>query len=341
MTQAITNHVRKKNDISVYFCGGTGADIAAIYKEQAAKLTQDDQTNVGNIIPYLVDTSISNLTNAHSDMQSFQLRKNGQAMDGGGKIMSDVFDTARLQAPDALNALTPGQFSIVVANMGGGSGSAISVALLSELLTQGKNVVVIAIAATESKTVLDNTTRTTMLYQSISEKLGKSVVIFPFNSDGAESFEATNKLVAMTILMLGTLMSNNNARLDTADLAHWINFDRPTKNEPALVGMYYTTGDLPLPDGVTPYTVATLTSSISQNARPGWKPEYQAHGILPAENSSIFPSTPVHFAVADGIVDKLHVHISNEAKALARAKAGRPQASRLSHADIDMDGMSV
>lgn len=332
---------RPKNEIVVYLCGGTGADIASVLLERLKGLNAPDVDNLGILRPVLVDTSASNLNESHTGIPFFHLKQDGREMDGGGKIMNTVFNVAKNSTADIVEATKPGRFTLVVGNMGGGSGSGISVALMRELAMQGKDAIMIGIAACESKTVLDNTNRSLNLLKGVSETYNRTVVLSPFTSEGTSSFRKVNTLVAQSILMLGVLLSNNNARCDTADLVNWMNFEKPLRTDPDLVGLYFHTGTEEIPQDVVPLTVATLTGSADEEAATGYDLTFQSHGIIPsATGSEIFTTTPAHFIVASGVVESIQNSVHERSSEMARSIKNRP-AKTAFVGKVDMDGMDV
>lgn len=332
---------RPRGKVSVIFCGGTGCDISLYLRCRLNAVVEADRDALADVSMAIVDTSRSNLTPEHSDMDLYVLKNStGGEMDGGGKIMNAAFRATKEQGEDIIRALKPAKNVLLVGNMGGGSGGAISSQLARKLLDKGHNVLMLAVASVESKTVQENTRRSMSLYQEVVTATQRSLVVAPFMAGKTNTFEQINEAVADFAFMQCILFSNKNARMDSADLHNWVNFEKALKIEPALIGLYMTVGDTPMPENVTPLTVATLTSTRNEDAAPGWMPAYQAHGILPVQNHTLGIATPTHFVIADGVVSSLYKTIDESVEALKRQATLVAPIARLASND-DMDGMSI
>lgn len=340
--------VRARATVPVYFCGGTGANIAVASSLLFETLHARDRSNMAQHVFNLVDTSRSNLTAQHKGMNFWHMQKDGVHMDGGGKVMKDVFSVAKHQAPDILKAMPPGNTNIVVCSLGGGSGNSLGIALAQELRRQGKEVLIMGIVNTESKSVLENVTRSMALLKDSVAKLQKTIVLAPFKCDSTKDYHQINQLVAQTVAMTLTLLSNQNARMDTADITQWLNFEHRMRCEPALVGLYYTVAQEPLPDQLVPLTVATLTNVDNEDASTGWATTYQTHGILPnppqegeLEASSVFSKTPAHFTICDGVLQQIFDLADGRTKEISRAVENRGRPAAFDSASVDLDGMEA
>ena len=339
---------RPRAKVPLYFCGGTGANIAAATHAFIGALSDRDRANMADQAFNLVDTSRSNLTASHKGMNFVHLQKNGVAMDGGGKVMKDVWDTAKQQAPDVLKAMPPEAVNIVIASLGGGSGNALAIALTQELRRQGKEVVLVGMIGTESKAVLENITRSMTLLKDSVVKLKKTIALMPFVNESTSEYKSTNLLVAQAICMLLTIFSNQNARMDSADIVQWLNFEQRAKCDPALVGMYHTVRQAPLEPGLVPLTLATLTDNEEQDASAGWVGAYQTHGILPnpttnehLEASGVFSATPAHMVICDGVVQSVFNRVHELAQQVARAEQNLGRRDAIDTSAVDLDGMSA
>lgn len=343
ITEKITGDItRPKGKVSIIFCGGTGCDISVYFRNKYREVPDAERVALADASMSIVDTSRSNLTPAHADMDFYALKDgHGGEMDGGGKVMNAAFNATKKQGEDIYAAFKPAKTVILVGNLGGGSGGAIASQLARLLLDKEHNVIVLGVASVETKTVQENTRRSMTLFQDVVDVTQRSLVLAPFMAGKTNTFEGINRAVAEFAFMLCSVFSNQNQRLDSADLHNWINFEKVMKLEPSLIGAYMTVGDSALPENITPLTVATLTATNDEDAAPGWMPDYQAHGILPVPVPSFNMVTPVHFVIADGVVSSLYTTIDESVEALKRASAQRAPLTRLRRVDADMDGMSM
>lgn len=333
----IANETRPKGDISVLFCGGTGCDIAAKFTQKLKQVSTEDQAALANIHAGIIDTSRSNLNENHAGLALYILKANGKEMDGGGKDMMGAYKGTKQQFEDIYLAMKPQKTTLLICNMGGGSGGAIASQMAQGLLERGHDVIVLGIVAVESRVVQENSTRTLALMQRASTDSNRTLVLSPFLAGKTNTFEGINTMISDYAFMLSVLYSNQNKRLDSSDLHNWVNYEKTLKMQPALMGSYITVGDSALPEEVTPFTVATLTTDEEQDAAPGWTPDYQAHGILPIKPNFAM-ATPVHFVVATGVVEQINNRINESVAALQREAAQRQVPKPLAAPAASMEG---
>lgn len=326
---------RKPGKLVVYLCGGTGVNIAEPLKNLLQSL--EDKKGMAEVDIVLIDTSTSNLTEANSKDKLYLF----SGIDGGGKDRAYVYPIVSPKAFEIIQKFPAGDMNIVVSSLAGGSGNAIAVALMRELLKQDYVAIAVGITATASKIEVENTIDSMASYEGLAKTLKKSVVLAPFHNTGnagGESFANVNGLVANLIVLLAVLSSRQNHGLDTQDLYNWINYDGVTDVAPRLMGLINTTGKNPILDGCVPLTVATLATN-GEDTTPGWSPDYQAVGFV-NNNCTAVVSSPAHFVIADGVVQHIYDHVNEQAKVLERNAQGRSMSKQLiGSADSAEDGV--
>lgn len=332
MTEKQTPQSFKRNIgvMKVYLCGGTGINVAAHIKKMLEE--QATITNIAKVEIVLVDTSDSNLSSVNNGDAVYLFKDK----DGGGKKRRAVYEFASPKAFEILEKFPAGDLNIVVSSLGGASGSVIAPCLMRELIKQKKLVMAVGITSTDSLIEIENTVASLASYELLSEKQDSAVVLAPFHNDNAANHGIVNDLVANLIMMLAVLGSRQNAGLDTADLTNWLHFDRVSNVGPRLMGLMHATSSTKINDDIHPVTVATL-AVVGSEVRPSWIPDYQAVGYMPNAHELI--QAPVHFVIADGVVQLVHNKIAVDAEALKRKAAGRTLSKRLTTSSSGDDDM--
>lgn len=316
VTQTLTQEAAASlplGKLSVYFCGGTGVNLAERFNTVSAKFSRK---NMAEITDYVIDTSNSNMqTHVPSNVYKYKDK------DGFGKARAEDPAAVKKKVPEILASFAPEEFNIVVFGMSGGSGSVIGPFLAREILAQGKNVILLGVVSTDTITEIQNTNDTLGNLETIATSLNTPTVLHyyvnPENGNQAEVDEA----VVLDILKLGMLFSRRNARLDQADLRNWLVYTRNREVQaPAkLTSLITMTSDTKaaaalIEDGVIPITVATVAPANS-STRPPFPVVYQATGFIPDGTAPEF-NTAVHFAIVDGQIAALHARLDAELKRL-------------------------
>lgn len=312
-----------KGRVSVFFCGGAGVNIA---QAVIAATKRYDQQGVGEIEITMIDSSSSNLPR-NVDLKNVYLLKD---MDGAGKDRAKVHAAVSKAALDILEKHTPGDLSIVVGSLAGGSGSVAAPILLKSLLDQGKMAIAIGITSQDSTKEITNTINTLKSYEKIAELTGRPVVLYTQVNGDSDEHEKINTAIASAILMLATLASRQNTGLDSADLNNWTDYRRVSSAPVKMVTLELVSSNtLELPDAAMPITTATLAHKGSKT-RPAWDSDYQCVGYVPeAAESNITLETPLHLVICDGMVAGLYKQLNDQNEAISRRLRARVYASAL------------
>ena len=98
--------------LSVYFCGGTGANLKDRLSTTSAAF---NRKGMAEMTSYVIDTSESNLTSAVRD--NVYIYKD---LDGFGKKRDEDPAAVKKKIPEILANFAPQEFNIVVCSMSGG-----------------------------------------------------------------------------------------------------------------------------------------------------------------------------------------------------------------------------
>lgn len=261
--------------LRIYACGGTGSNVAKSVKDLNAEICY-------------IDTSDSNLRGVDID-HVFLV----PGITGAGKDRTLTYDKFKDISEDVLIKFRPSdELNIVVSSLSGGSGSIISPLLVKELISSGKNTIVIGIDSRHSVIELNNSVKTLKTYKSISDATGKSISLFYIENHSRK--EADQQ--AMHFINLLTLLvdKENTDEFDVTDLRNFINFDKTTDNNPSVSVL--TVGQN---EPVTPEKNTTVVSTIL---------------VTTDRNATIYPVTPEYLAtciVSDKSFDIGDVRIDN------------------------------
>lgn len=313
MNAPVSSSPAPKGRLVCYMAGGTGINIAKALAEQIKKL---DLGIAAEVVTVLIDTSESNL-NSSAGSNVYLLK----GLDGSGKIRKENHAAISRASLSILEQHQPGDLNIVVSSLGGGSGSVIAPVLTGALLEQGKLVVSVGVATTESAIEVSNSVKTIQSYDSIAKKVGKPVILSIQKNTDSSTFDKINEAVISTILMLATLSSRKNVGLDSADLRNWLNYDRVSKAPVKAMTLYINNGQFKLDEDVQPITVASLARA-GVSTKLDTTPDYQCVGYVNVGESKGFDQ-PMHFAVCDGELAGIFRELDGLQKDLERKAAAR------------------
>ena len=316
---------KKQNTLSLYCCGGAGINIGKVF----LKYNGEPSPGVAVVEPHYIDTSRSNLTSDLPDECVYTI----DGLDGSGKVRAENHIEIAEHVKSILQQFEPKDISVVVSSAGGGSGSVIAPSLVSELLAQGKPVIVMLVGSTATRIELENTMKTIKSYEAISHKRGTPVVaMYAVNPEDSSKNSRTkvNEQIHRGIFLLATLFSGQNSELDTADLSNWLNYNKVTSHEPHLVSLSIHTNAVNIPKSYVPVTVATLTdadsgSNISTETSGVVLVDYQCVGYLPKDAviDGVKFERPVHFVTVDGAFSETVAQLQTQLASVDKARSAR------------------
>lgn len=296
-----------KPTLTVYAAGGCAINIVSPLLTKI----QENTPGYANIQIGMIDTSHSNLK-TDSGKNFFHISSREHETDGSGKVRATNFQAVRQVSPQVLDTFEPGDLNIVLHSTSGGSGSVIGNVLVSELLSQDKNVIVIMVESTTCVKEVENTLDTIQSYQKVAELKNKPVISY-YLSNHERSMQENDDMARVMILFLAAVWSGENRGLDRKDLENFLNYQNVTRFPVGVTGLGIS--DTRIEEGKLgkDTIVSTVVSIIKsgESPDPGLLVAYHAYGEL-SENvvDSIRVGTPVHLFTLQGhfldIVDGLN-----------------------------------
>ena len=291
--------MKKEITLTLFCCGGAALNIAKTFYEPSSKNRKDP--GFARIKTVFVDTSRSNLPKFVEE-GFYQIKGTAEnPVDGSGKVRGANYKAIFNEAPEILKQFPATDFNIVLHSGSGGSGSTLGPVLCSELLQQGKNVVVMMVGSTTCEQEIKNTINTIMSYQGISTKRELPVVAMYFEN-GRCTMAEVDALVRMNILVLAATCSGENLGLDSRDLHNFINYQNVSKYKPALTGLeiYDFTMEAILKPGTAFSSVVSLVRE-GEDPNPGMVVGYDSYGQLSeAASQAIMLPSPIFLHTVQG-----------------------------------------
>ena len=277
------------NSVSVYGFGGMGCNAVK-------NLPIDLPVGYGQIKPYYVDTSTSNLRNLDVELENIFLF---EGIDGSGKVRAENHEIIAKNTLAILQQCKPETFSIVIHSASGGSGSILACGVVSELKKRGNQVVVIMVGSTGSHIEIENTIKSLKTYDVIAARNKTPIAVHYLENAADIPRKSIDANVAMAVLALLALFSGNNDELDTADLRNWM---KHSKLNNAIISLQfcYTAEGYKAAGHVI--AVATLAKQgINTTLHP--LPAYQAVGFL-TEHADVdfIDEQPLHFTLSSNLI---------------------------------------
>lgn len=232
--------------LRIYSAGGTGTNIGKAIKDLDVDVC-------------FIDTSDSNLKSVDMD-HVFLVPE----ISGAGKDRSLTYEKFKDIVEEVLIKFKPSEtLNIVVSSLSGGSGSIIAPLITKELVSAGKNVIVIGIDSRQSLIELENSVKTLKTYKSISGTTGKCVSLFYVENHNRK--EADTRSVQFINLLTLLIDKQNTDEFDVTDLRNFINFDKVTDNSASVSILNVGQNDQVTPEKNTA-VVSTILMSSDRNA---------------------------------------------------------------------------
>jgi hypothetical protein len=330
----MTEQQQLRGRVRVYACGGTGINIAASLD---GKQPKEDLAYAQLDITY-IDTSKSNLLEKKLDQNRVYLVGDGlEEKDGAGKMRRTHFEDIKDCTGDILQRHEPGDLSVVISSLSGGSGSVIAPLIVSRLLKAGKPVIAIGIASLASKVEILNTLDTFQSYEGIITKLEMPITL-AYYQNGTDTPRATvDAEVRGLIASLMMLYSRNNAELDSQDLKHWLRFDQNKSSyEPqlsALQVVYHANQSAIEGDVIS---IATLTAP-DVDATLTTIPEYHCQGIVTKADGEVKKVLPRHYFITSNYFVRVHKTLQRLIEQFNQQSGSRTRRITMLTSDVDLD----
>lgn len=248
--------------MNLYLCGGAGTNIGK-------KITDNIDLNLT-----FIDSSLSNLKDVDPGLCYII-----DDMDGAGKHRATTYDKFKTVADEVLIRFKPSdELNVVVSSLSGGTGSVTAPMLVKELLTQGRNVVVIGIDSRNSVIEIENTIKTLKTYKGVSSATGKSIALYFVENKSRK--EADSTAILFTSLMELLINKSATEEFDTSDLSNFINFDRVTANSPDVGVLLIGENETITPEKGTAVVSTILVTKSQESSIKPVIPEYLATCVV-------------------------------------------------------------
>ncbi len=259
--------------LNIYGCGGAGINLAS---QLLSFQQQEASAGFCKVMPYLIDTSRSNIRNEAPSDQIYLF----ESLDGSGKKRNMNYSAISEKTREMLHKFKPSEINVVIHSASGGSGSVIGPLLSSELLAH-KNVIVFLIGSADSRIEAENTVKTLKSYEMISKKREQPILLSYFQNSSTMSRAQVDKEIIRQLMYVSLFFSGENAELDSADLSNFLHYPRVTSWPVGLarLGTHVQADTFEGSKGETFVSCATLiddqASSVLKTPM-----EYQAVGFI-------------------------------------------------------------
>ena len=214
----MTTLARKHIGARIYAIGGFGIKTVSSF------LANTDPRSVQHVDFSFLDTSGSDLSAGLKPEEVYLFRN----MDGGGKDPRNTYKQVLPYLDDLLEKHAPADFNIVVHSSSGGSGSSVGRALVSRLLKDGQNVVVLQVGSVASKKEVENTIGTIKSYATFSNMYQRPVVSYYRENNESTPRRLVDDHIRSALYLLTLIFSAENRGLDIADLTNLLDYNKET-----------------------------------------------------------------------------------------------------------------
>ncbi len=311
----------EKSVMTVYCCGGLGINLGVKLRDYARKASV--VPGYATIRVAMADTSDSNMRTEDFAENEVYLIK---GRDGSGGIRAENHKEIAECIADILHQHPPGDVSIVLSSLSGGTGSVIAPSLASELLAQGKDVIVFSVASFESLNEMKNNVKSMQSYENISSKHKRPLAMYYLENNQKTNRATNDEFIYNSVLSLSILFSGQNIELDGSDLHNWLNYQRVTSYPTKLMYLTFTDDNVSA-EKSSVVSVATLAEKGSNEGTVD-TPEYRCIGYIPEKFDTDDAGvrrikTPFHYVILDGVIASIYAEHKNRLKEYdetARAK---------------------
>lgn len=306
--------------IRIYSCGGCGIGIGKYFEPERKEVNP----GYAKLDPVYMDTSRASTFGVPAE-HFYQLP---EAEGSGGKRSFNGEDIIRYTG-EMLQRFAPAQYNIVIHSTTGGSGSVMGPSIASELLAQGKTVIVFAIGGDDTKQYIKNSIGTMSSYEGIVDTREKPIILQYLQNGIDGTIEEVDAKVHLAISCLTVLFSGQNKNLDARDIYHWAHFDQVTSYAPQVGVLTIHQRDLEIKDANL-ISVATLNTDLN-NTKVNHPVEYQRVGVPTHAIESKAPLRfPLHFAIIDGFLDGVMKNLRKQLEEFEKREGARVVRNRLS-----------
>lgn len=304
-----------KGTIRVYGCGGAGFNLISPFYGEEAKTE-----GFADLKCCFIDTSLSNIALNNKVKVKEEDVYILEGVDGSGKKRDTNYHSLADNAKHILRKFQPAEMNIVVSSASGGSGSVISNIIAKELLSANHPTIMIIVGSEESKITIENTVKTLQSIDTISRKhLDKPIVVSYFHNSKEHTRAKNDAAVRQTITALSILCSRQNAELDTADVANFIDFSKVTSVQSGITFLYLTSKEDEAAKIEYPISIASIFSEVGKTA-PSLAPEYSCAGYVAAK---VLEGGDLHFITSQHEVQSIYTRLNKRLEDFKESASAR------------------
>ena len=315
--------------LRIYGCGGAGVNLASHFENAAGR----PAAGMAVTYPAYIDTSRANLKGVSNEDYLYLV----EDTDGAGADRRLIHEKVAPRVKEMLAKFEPMDLNVVCFSAGGGSGSVIGPLLMAELNRRNASVVGLVVGSHDSFKAVENTLNTMRSLESLAERGEAAITIRYCHNDEDTPESVVDTDLRHSIAALAILASRQNDRLDSADIRHWLRFEKSTQVRPRVAALDIVRSNDELDaDGqyiaaVSLYETADSSASQSQvaPALPAiLRPEYHATGFFP-KNAEIKGPPLFHFATRIDLIGKIFKTLSARHEQMRQEIDARVVSSRL------------
>lgn len=281
--------------VRIFACGGTAINIVSVFGSMGSDAATNKRYAEAEVC--YIDTSESNVKVSSVPADQLYLVK---GCDGSGKDRAKNAARIKEILPEFLHQFKPEDFNIIVHSSGGGSGSVAGPLIYNELISRGKEAIVVVVGTIDSKKELTNTVNTLKGYEHAASSQDHPVLMAYFENHVHGSMAEVDQEVISTLIKLLIVFSGNNHGLDSEDIKNFINYENVTDFEPSLTLLKVFAKEISCERNQAVVSLITLTDDTVPTT-PGILVEYQATGKLPmVSDKDVASKLPIHYAAVSG-----------------------------------------
>lgn len=299
--------IQKQGTVTFYGCGGTGANIGAMFEDMSR---QPNRPGYANTRLCYIDSSDSDLGKSVDKQSVFLL----EGVDGAGGWRGEHNNIIEETVPAILHRFKPSEFNIVVSSGSGGTGSVAAYHITKALIQDGKQVIVFVVGTIETFLEINNTIKHLFSLENVVKKNDKPLAICYWQNDAVTTEADVNEGIKSQINSLLVLASRQHHGLDTMDLKNWLQYNNNGINPipSKLVILDIFTGEqIRQETDLNILTVATLTRP-GMDTNPGFAYSQALGKITDEVNVELKLTQPLHFCLVDGALAKIHSQLAKE-----------------------------
>lgn len=298
----------------MYFTGGCGLNLGMEYSPTSESVC-------------FLDSSAANIRHAQINADRLYIIPD---TDGAGGDQAYMMPFARKHAPQMLERFPAGTQNIVVTSGGGGTGPAIAIALVEELVKAGEDVFVLVIGSYDATRRVKNTINIVKNLELMPLKHEQNVVISYISNAGGEA--AADEEALFVLSALDALTDQDNDRMDTRDLSNFMQPHRNNAIQPQLMALHIRETRQEAAQILEPISVAILVNDIALDIPYG---SIMARTVGITRREDKLPGNQLHFVLNSvGVTDILNELEESLAKLNTVQSGFRQRKASFARADL-------